>query len=312
MPHNTMPGTTDHAMRWERLLTARFGPGDIRLATEGPGGEVEQERRSGALRMTPMRLQPQAITHTSQHVATLQADDRASVLTHVVVEGEGFIEQGSATLPFRAGDLSFRNRQQPSRVVFNTAARIVAIRLPSGLLRWHLAGRVGQAPVAPRIVPSGGLLSLLPGTEQGTLNTLYSQLALPWLFAAAYHGDEHEPEPNAPPNASRWQQVLAYVEAHLFEAQALSPARCAQAVGISERYLHRLASLRGASFSRLVKHRRLDAARAMLEHTSSRSLSIATVAYQCGFNDAAHFSRSFRECFGQSPRQSRADRGAGQ
>ncbi len=297
---------------WGRILERQFLPGQVSLATGNLGGSVEPAICVGPLQITHLSVQPQTITHTAQHLAALPTDDRAAVLAHILVEGEGFIEQGGAALGFRAGDLSFRNLQQASRVVFQTPGRLVAVRLPPGVLHWHQTGRAASSRAAPRVVASGGLLGYLPAPQRTALGNLYSGFALPWLFAAAYHSGEPEPGPGAPPNTTRWQQVLAYVEAHLFEAQALSPARCAQAVGISERYLHRLASLRGNTFSRLIKHRRLDAARALLEHPASRSLSVATVAYQCGFTDPAHFSRAFRDRFGQSPRQSRADRGAGQ
>lgn len=290
---------------WEQLLSRRFVPGHTSLTSAGPGGHIGQEVFAGALSMTPLTLQPQIITHSAQHLSALSADVRDTVLSHIVIEGEGVIEQKGATLRFRAGDLSFRNLQHPSRIVFVTPARLIAVRMPRDALLWHQARRDSRQPLRPRIVDSCGLHKLLPPSDRGSVSSLYAGFALPWLFAAAYHSIERDAEPAKPPNATRWQQVLSYVETHLFDASALSPADCARAVGISERYLYRLASLRGITFSRLVKHRRLETARALLEHPASRHVSIASVAYQCGFTEPAHFSRAYRQHFGQSPRQSR-------
>ena len=316
-PHKPM-GAVYGGMDWEQALSRRFLPGQVALAADGLGGRVGPQTSAGRLSMSQLAVCPQTITHTALHLDALPADDRASVIAHVVVEGQGFIEQGGATLGFQAGDLSFRNLQQPSRVVFQTPCVLVAVRLPSSVLHWHQARRSVQPRVAPRIVPGTDLLAaitqgLLPhlAPDSGTpLGHLYAGFALPWLFAAVYHGGEAEPERNDLPNVTRWQQVLAYVEVHLFDADAMSPARCACAVGISERYLHRLASLRGESLGSLVQRRRLDAARALLESAACDTQSIASVAYQCGFNDPAHFSRVFRQRFGLSPRQSRK-RGTG-
>ncbi|WP_079419195.1 helix-turn-helix transcriptional regulator [Thiomonas intermedia] len=305
MPDHLNGGTPHSPANWAQLLSRRFVPGHIRLSSHGPGGHIEQEVRAGAMLMTPLVVQPQIITHTAQHLSDLTAEARDSVLSHIVIEGDGVIEQEGTALRFRGGDLSFRNLQQPSRIVFETPARLIAVKIPRSTLLWHQARREDRQHLRPGIVASSHLHGLLPTNDMGSVSGLYAGFALPWLIAAAYHSIGQDAEPAYPPNATRWQQVLSYVEAHLFDASALSPSRCARAVGISERYLHRLASLRGITFSRLVKHRRLEAARVLLEHPASRHMSVASVAYQCGFTDPAHFSRAYRQCFGHPPRQSR-------
>ncbi|MDH4393235.1 MAG: helix-turn-helix domain-containing protein [Aquabacterium sp.] len=51
---------------------------------------------------------------------------------------------------------------------------------------------------------------------------------------------------------------------------------------------------------------RLDACRRDLADVRLAERSVSALAFSWGFNDAAHFSRSFREQFGQSPRAWRA------
>lgn len=298
---------------WERLLSRHFLPGRVMVAAGGQGGRVGPRTSTAHLWMTQLAVWPQSITHGAPHLDALSAADRSSVIAHVLVEGEGFIEQGGSALSFQAGDISFRNLQQPSRVVFKTPGVFVAVRLPSSVLRWHLARRSDPMCVTPRVVPgtsliremTRGSLSRLTSGTATPLGHLYAGFAIPWLFAAAYHDGETVQTHNAPLNAMRWQQVLGYIDAHLFDADALSPAQCARAIGLSERYLHKLASLRGERFSKMVQHLRLDAARALLENAAGESPSVASIAYQCGFNDPAHFSRVFRQRFALSPRECR-------
>lgn len=298
---------------WERLLSRHFLPGRVTLAAGGHGGRVGPQTSAGRLWMTQLAVWPQTIAHTAPHLDALSAADRSSVIAHVIIEGEGFVEQGGSALSFQAGDISFRNLQQPSRVVFQTPGVFVAVRLPSTVLHWHQARRSDQMRVVPRIVPgtslcreiTQGLLSKVASGNGTPLGHLYAGFAIPWLFAAAYHDGETAQAQNDLPNATRWQQVLGYVDAHLFDADAMSPARCARAIGMSERYLHKLAALRGQRFGRLVQHLRLDAARTLLENAVGESQSVASIAYQCGFKDPAHFSRVFRQRFAMSPRQCR-------
>jgi AraC-like DNA-binding protein len=53
--------------------------------------------------------------------------------------------------------------------------------------------------------------------------------------------------------------------------------------------------------------KRLEAAQAMLLCESYREQAIASIAYQCGFKDPAHFSRLFKARYGASPRNCRTN-----
>ena len=58
----------------------------------------------------------------------------------------------------------------------------------------------------------------------------------------------------------------------------------------------------GRSPARFYAELRLQRARLLLEQTS---MSVTDVGVACGFVSASHFSRSYREHYGKSPRQSR-------
>lgn len=55
--------------------------------------------------------------------------------------------------------------------------------------------------------------------------------------------------------------------------------------------------------SRLIWKMRLDACRRDLADPRLRDRSVSDIAFSWGFNNAAHFSRSFRDEYGVSPRE---------
>lgn len=77
----------------------------------------------------------------------------------------------------------------------------------------------------------------------------------------------------------------------------------AAAVGISERYVHKLFERTGTSFSRYVMERRLDGAAADLRDPAKATLPVGSVAFDWGFVDVSHFARRFRMRFGCAPRE---------
>lgn len=305
--------TKSHAYKsheWEKLLAEKFLPGSVEVAEEGPAGQMTPNLRCQRLWLTQLSVRPQSIAHTTPHLNTLTSEQRSSVIAHVVVEGSGFVEQGGMRLPFNDGDISFRNLEEPSRVVFERPGSFFAVRLPATFLRAHPSVRGRGLPTAPRIASHASLsvetVCRLVSGRTTVATDFYVSNALQWLFAAAYHGEEAAQTGFRPGNLQRWQHVLKHIERYLFEADTLSPSACAQAIGISESYLHRLFAQRGLRYSRYLLDQRLEAAFALLQCSTFKTHSIASVAYQCGFNDPAHFSRLFKQRFGVSPRNCRA------
>jgi AraC-like DNA-binding protein len=84
------------------------------------------------------------------------------------------------------------------------------------------------------------------------------------------------------------------------EAHAANPL-----LGISLRYLHRLFEDVGDSVGRLILAQRRDRCRDALANPPYARRSVSEIAFACGFNDAAHFSRSFKARLGMSPRDAR-------
>ncbi|MGH8445586.1 MAG: helix-turn-helix domain-containing protein, partial [Solimonas sp.] len=90
----------------------------------------------------------------------------------------------------------------------------------------------------------------------------------------------------------------------------LTIAKAADESGVSARYLQKLFEAVGESFSHYVRARRLERCRSDLINPLYSHLSISDICFRWSFNDAAHFSRAFREQYNTSPRAYRRDIGA--
>jgi AraC family transcriptional activator of tynA and feaB len=106
-------------------------------------------------------------------------------------------------------------------------------------------------------------------------------------------------------------RVKSFVDDHLGD-RSLDPAEIAAAHHVSVRHLYAQWSRAGepSGLAEWIMRRRLDRARGMLADPARGHLAIAAVARECGFTDMAHFSRRFRQAYGMSPREWRAQAGS--
>jgi len=99
--------------------------------------------------------------------------------------------------------------------------------------------------------------------------------------------------------------VIRFVRAHLDDPR-LSRAGIAHAHHVSVRTLDRLFADQPWSVSGLIRHERLEAVRRDLADPSLRNRSVAALAARWCFFDAAHFSRVFRQHYGDPPSRTRS------
>jgi AraC-like DNA-binding protein len=97
--------------------------------------------------------------------------------------------------------------------------------------------------------------------------------------------------------------IDTYLRANIAAVRS-APALAAE-FGISERTFHRIFADRGTTFERHVLHLRVELFRNLLRQASPANIPIARLAHQCGFADAAHATRTFKDRFGITPRDFR-------
>lgn len=297
-------------MEWDRLLSDSFIPGETALLSNRPAGQLRMVKMGEDILLADVLAHPQIIIHNVRHIESAHTDARNSFIAHIILDGEGTIEQSGHILPFKTGDISFRCSQEPSKVIFSKSTRFIALRLPSHRL-FILNSKSSNHP---RIVAAARNLSsivrdlstqILTNNAVSTTSENCSVQAFLWMIAAVFHDDTGQPRDTLTLNAFRWQQIVAFLDEHLLD-EKLTLSVCARSLGISERYLHKLFASRDLKFSSFVINRRLDWAKSFLGNIDLSSTSISSIAYQSGFKNAAHFSRAFHAHFGLSPRDCRA------
>jgi AraC-like DNA-binding protein len=103
------------------------------------------------------------------------------------------------------------------------------------------------------------------------------------------------------------KQLQDYILANL-QDERLSPTSIAAANNMSPRYVHMLFAQIGVSASAWIRTQRLERCRDDLRSRAYRDCSIAEVAYTWGFADPSHFTRIFKQQYGQGPREYREAR----
>jgi AraC-like DNA-binding protein len=102
-------------------------------------------------------------------------------------------------------------------------------------------------------------------------------------------------------------RLKSYILMHL-RSPELSLADAAAALGVSTRYVSDLMAAEQLLFRSYVLAQRLDNCKCDLSDPAHATMRVGDIAFAWGFSDLGHFSRTFKERFGVSPREWRAHR----
>jgi AraC-like DNA-binding protein len=104
--------------------------------------------------------------------------------------------------------------------------------------------------------------------------------------------------------AARLMAVKATISAQARKPD-LSIAMVAQLHGLTPRYIHKLFEREGTTFSAFLLDRRLGLAHGRLKELRFATHTVASIAFDCGFNDLSYFNRTFRRAYGATPSEIR-------
>jgi AraC-like DNA-binding protein len=137
-------------------------------------------------------------------------------------------------------------------------------------------------------------LSLQPGQQTAAIATIIQMLGMTDFGAGNVAGSSRV--------ADRIRSALSFVELSLFEP-GFTASTVAAAQGISRRHLDALfQSAVGEPVSAHIWNRRLALAAGFLADARQRDQTVAQIANAVGFNDPAHFTRTFKRHFGCCPK----------
>ncbi|CAB3691721.1 helix-turn-helix domain-containing protein [Paraburkholderia rhynchosiae] len=244
---------------------------------------------------------------TRSHV---RRDDDLFIGVQLTTSGRERFKIGDSGVEVSSGDLVVWTSEQ--EVQFEVMERLhkVTLMIPWSLMRERLPERK-QPPSGGRIESRTGVGSLLAvhllalsneiSTLDPTVQGSVSRSTLE-LLGIALSGQQHAATFDA--SAAMFRKVQDFILLHLHEDD-LTPARIAEASGISLRYLHMLFQRSDMTVSEYILHSRLQACRRALADPAYQRFQIGEIAYRWGFNSTSHFCRAFKEKFGESPSDAR-------
>ncbi len=294
---------------WTDALRHHYYPLD--LVTQGPSFDVGRMyiRDIASIRVGSLECDPMEVHRRRNHIGS-HADEfymipitSRSPLILTQFGREGRIEPGD--LGFVGTGSSYVYRQ-PMR------DRFTALRIPSATLRNRIpyaddltasafSGRQAMVSIfldyARSCLQHGDALSA--EEETGVFRTFID------LFALAISAPRAEPQEESSIRIAHRRRALRYIDTHIADP-GLHSGSVAQALKISPRYLQKIFAEHGERLAAVIRARRIAEAQRLLEDTGPGALSITEIAFAVGFDDAAHFSRAFREETGTTARDYRS------
>lgn len=243
----------------------------------------------------------------------ISSDKISDILLHVQIEGTARITQDKRSFTLKENALAIVPGGIPYQIEYPERGRKIILRIPYHIFSNRVLGREirdfgaslfesGLVPVVISLLKSLTFdgKSRLTDMDQFTL----AESFLSMIGSVVRLQGRSGMMAGEKSQSARLGRVLSYIDEN-FSDHELTPARIAQTNFVSVRHLHGLFQQRGTTVGKWLWDRRLRASYEDLLDAKKSSMTICEIAYSRGFNDSAHFSRSFKKHFGISPSEIR-------
>lgn len=292
---------------WTEQIQAFAGPCRITFGENDFEGRLDVGEIAG-FNCARLRQNARAVQRSAQD---LNHADPGYYYLILQLNGCTTVTQGTHSCLLQPGDLTLADPVQPSAMRFGVSGEQLTVHLPRAAVDRFTTGETLRFATALRGAPAmvlGGLLRPVFG-EPDAFNTVQSEAvaeALLKLVAGSWQSNPTQRKDVVKnlSDAPMLRVIQNYI-AHNLASPGLSPSTIAATHQVSVRHVHRLFSSVGTTVGEWLRTARLERCAADLrDHAHSRR-SITDIAYDWGFNESAHFSRSFKTAYGRSPRQYR-------
>jgi AraC-like DNA-binding protein len=258
---------------------------------------------TAAMNVTDIRLSDGKVIRDNRGDERYRGDYYFLVLQ---VAGAARMCQRGIEAVLRTGDCTLLDSRLASVFHIGEGSHQYSFNFPAELI--HARFGRDSALVCRRIAGAGGAGAVLTDTLRSiirnaqTLRDVDMVDATMHVLAAAAGRSRGASRVEVERSTISAREITDYVDAHVHNLM-LTPQDIAAHFNVSLRQLYRIAAGADCTPSALIWERRLHRARELL--TSSPHIPITEIAFNCGFKDGAHFSRSYRKAFGQTPRATR-------
>jgi AraC-like DNA-binding protein len=277
-------------------------------------GEIRDHHLPG-LGLSVVRSGAQHVMRTPREIA--RATDPYFIVS-IQTQGRGIVSQDGRDARLSPGDFAIYDTTRPYVLHFDDDFEQIVLKLRGEQLRdvvrdterltaTTVSGQAGAGHLMIQMIRTlrDEVDTLQPASAAAVASSVVNILVAGLQSLPACGGVE--PSAMASYHLMRIRQLI---DERLHDP-TLTVAGVAAALGMSVGHLHRLFKNEAMSPAQYLWHRRLEACGRDLLDPRRGKASVAEIAFGWGFNDAAHFSRAFRERYGCSPREWRQRKGSG-
>lgn len=298
-------GSRAHIAYWNGVLHDLLVPLRV-TASEAHDFEAELLLgQFGAMPMARIRCSPVTVDYDNNHIE--QAGPHFFSL-HIAVVGTFRFSTFGRVVTLGEGDLILSDSHATCQMECAEQSEVMSIQIEPAALASHLPApeQFLGIPIR-RSRATGGLLSSMMQSiweqiGQGLPDEYAQPLAQSLLqVLAMYFALEHGPRiAEASSTDLRRTTIKRHIEANLNDPQ-LSAHTIAAAMGVSTRYVFRAFAGSEESLNEYIQRRRLEQVSFYLRNPLWSHWTITKIAMHWGFASVPHFSRVFKQHFGQRP-----------
>jgi len=309
----------DRAELWVTASSELFVPLECKPHDRASFSGLLQAGVVGPLALSRLAVSP----HTIRRTPALAADtDGDRYKLSLLLAGQALVVQDGREAVLRPGDFALYDCSRPYTIEGAGDFRMLVCMLPRAVLGLEPV-RVGRM-TATRIRGDGGIawavapflerladLAICGEVPEAHDRVVESVVELVESLCASVIDSDPGRRPSS--RAELLLRAHAHAQSHLSDP-SLAPGEIAAAVHVSKRYLHRLFEDDGSTVSSWIRQRRLEGCRRDLADPSRRDETVTSIGARWGLTNPAHLSRLFRDAYGLSPTEYRAqqlDRGDG-
>ncbi|MEM7570461.1 MAG: helix-turn-helix domain-containing protein [Pseudomonadota bacterium] len=292
---------------WSDLVRETFVELDCRARGDTRFSAALRTRSLASLSFAEVMAAPQTVIRSQGQVRRSQAD---WCLINFQIKGKARTRQCGRLADLEEGDFALFDTAQPYDLAFDGAFGQLVLKVPRAMIvgrhirlsdvtSLRVSGASGIGAVVSQMAQNSFGQSLaMRGQSVDQLEAALLDLCLAAIADTAdAAGARHLTQA---PHVLR-ERIHAYINQNLKDSD-LSVSAIAEAHGISTRYVRKLFETGEYTVREWIKRQRLENARRDLLKSRSTKPMITQIAYRWGFKDSAHFSRSFKAAFDESPR----------
>ncbi|MEJ0036119.1 MAG: helix-turn-helix domain-containing protein [Gammaproteobacteria bacterium] len=303
-----LPGRA-RAAAWNALYSARLDQVDVTPADHDTFDAELTLGNLGPIRVARITCGRSSIARTPRHIVHAPGRVFSFILQ---ARGNGVFAQYGNEASLKEGDITLCDSAAPHSYHVEDSSEMMMLRVPASLLKERLpspeqfCGRHLSSTQGLACTVAAVMASLCTQLERGLTPYFQNSLArhLLDLLATSYAMAFDSLTTASSVVSGRHAKVKLYIEQRLRDPE-LSPCMIALGLKLSSRYLRMIFATSSETVSAYILRRRLEECARQMSDPQWRGRSIAEIAFGWGFNSAPHFTRSFRDRYGLSPRHYR-------